>query len=60
MTAKETYKKKKKEINEQIKTLQHSLETHSQFFKGNEKNWGYVGDLAHIKSLLIEINSFLA
>lgn len=51
-TAKETYKQRQAEIKQQLKSIEAALKKHAEAFKTNDKNWGYVGDLSHIKSNL--------
>jgi hypothetical protein len=59
MTAKEKYKQTKAEINMQIKMLKEAIDKHSKDFGKDQNNWGYVGDLNHIKSTLGELDGFL-
>lgn len=58
-TVKETYKKRQSEINNQIKLLQLALDAHAKKFEKNETNWGYVGDLGHIKDSISDLTTFL-
>ena len=52
------YKPLQTEISFQLKEIQDKLKKHSQKQKGSN-NWGYVGDIAHVKELLGQINDFL-
>ena len=46
------------EIGFQLKEIQDKLKKHSQKQKGSN-SWGYVGDIAHVKELLGQLNDFL-
>jgi hypothetical protein len=43
-----------KEAEELLKTLSKKLKQHKKKFSQNEKNWGYVGDLERLVSILRE------
>jgi hypothetical protein len=58
-TAKESYVKKKSDIKKEIAILEKKLLKHSNNFKKNPTNWGYVGDLGYILTELKNINMFL-
>ena len=51
-TAQEKYDTWERTINLQLKKLKEKLEEHSKFQKDDPKDWGFVGDLAHISSEL--------
>lgn len=57
--AKETYKTRQKEVKSLIGQLQTTLKRHNLKFKKNETNWGYPGDLGHVKAELKELVGFL-
>jgi len=58
-TVKETYKSRQTEIKYQIKQLQTAMIKHAEQFKKNDTNWGFVGDLGHVKEVLSELDGFL-
>ncbi len=58
-TVKETYKNRQTEIKYQIKNIQAALTKHAEQFKKNDTNWGFVGDLGHVKEVLSELDGFL-
>jgi len=53
--AEKRYSEIEKTINEQIKKLQVKLEQEKAEFMKNPSNWGYVGNLGHIKEVLGEL-----
>ena len=50
------YEASYKEANELLKTLSKKLKEHKKKFSKNEKNWGLVGDLERLVSILKEAN----
>lgn len=58
-TVKENYRERQSEIKLQIKRIQGALKKHTEKFKKNETNWGFVGDLGHVKTVLSELEDFL-
>lgn len=59
MTAKETYKKRRTEINVLMAKIKKALNNHDQKFKKNETNWTYVGSLGRVKQDLKETLEFI-
>lgn len=59
MTAKETYKKRRKEIDVLMAEIKKALKRHDLKFKKNETNWGYVGSLGRTKQDLKETLEFI-
>jgi hypothetical protein len=59
-TAKQSYKIRLTENKNQIKQLQTALTKHAEKFKKNDTDWGFVGDLGHVKASLYQINVFLS
>lgn len=57
--AKEKYKKNQTDIDKQIVILKETLKAHADKFKKDDSNFGFVGDLGYIKSILIELNGFM-
>ena len=49
-TAKMAYEEAQTEIKRQIKLLQATLKLHEAEFNKDTKNWGFVGDVNHVKS----------
>jgi hypothetical protein len=58
-TAKQAYADTAREIRRDIAILQNALDDHRLRHKGQPNNWGYVGDLSHVRELLQNIHSFL-
>jgi len=57
-SAEDRYKDLTKEIGKQIKSLEARLGKHSYKFSKDKNNWGYAGDLGHVKDTLDELLSF--
>lgn len=57
--AKTTYKEKAKSVRQLIGRLEKALQKHDKEFAGDEKDWGYVGDIGHVESGLKDIVEFL-
>jgi len=53
------YNNRYKEIVSYIASLNKFLKTHAKKFTQEPSNWGFVGDLGHVKELLKEITDFL-
>ena len=59
-TADEAYSRISADIKAQIETLTVRLEMHRGSHKDRPADWGYVGDLGHVRELLGEVNAFLS
>jgi len=59
LTAAQTYDSRFNNIQAEIAVLQKKLEAHNRKQAMDQKNWGHAGDLAHVESLMNQINSFL-
>ena len=58
-TAVEAYTRLAVEVNGQLKRLTDALEAHRARHQNNPTDWGYTGDLGHVKELLGEVLAFL-
>lgn len=54
--AAEDYQKAYTEAVKQLGILKSKIEKHKQRQKQNPRNYGYVGDMSHIKAILTELN----
>ena len=52
------YSETANEIEMLLNTIKTKLKKHSAKFKQNSTNWGYLGDLAHIREELNNIDDF--
>lgn len=59
MKASESYSKQCSEVAIQIAELQQKLDLHSKKQLNDSGNWGYVGDIGHIRESLEQLNKFL-
>jgi len=59
-TARETYKQRRSDIARVLDWLDLELDRHGTDAKANPKNWGYPGDLGHIREKLIETLAFIS
>jgi hypothetical protein len=57
-TAADKYYKRLRDVEQQIKLLQQGIKKHEQKFRGDSRNWGYVGDLGHIYEQLSDLSGF--
>ena len=58
-TAAEAYTRLAVEVNGQLKTLTDALEAHRARHNANPQDWGFAGDLGHVKELIGEVLAFL-
>lgn len=58
-TAHEAYEHKRAVILQQIVVLQGQLDRHAGLEKSFPANWGFAGDLDHVKAKLDEVLEFL-
>ena len=56
VTSNKEYNEKKKTVKRQLDLLQKNLAKHSQRQQKEVRNWGFVGDLGHIKNTIEELN----
>lgn len=54
--AKEDYQKAYNEATKQLGILKSKIDRHKARQKQDPRNYGYVGDMAHIKAILSELN----
>lgn len=47
------------DIDRLTESINKKLDNHWRKFQRDTANWGYVGDLKHVKELLTEIDTFL-
>ena len=57
--AKKEYADKSKSVKKLMDRLEKAMKKHEKDFSGEERNWGYVGDLGHIESELADLVRFL-
>jgi hypothetical protein len=53
------YQTRAKEISNLLKSIEGSLKTHYKRAEKQKENWGFAGDLGHVKELLDDIDEFL-
>lgn len=53
------YKKRSREVRQTLKNIEKRLNVHDKKQSRDPKNWGYVGNMGHIKELLEEVASFI-
>jgi hypothetical protein len=59
-TAKASFARVEKEVQNLVKSLDAKLKKHSEAFKkSGETDWGYVGSLGHVKNKLEDLTDFL-
>jgi len=58
-TAGEAYSRRAADIKAQIETLTVRLEMHRGSHKDRPADWGYVGDLGHLKEILANAIEFI-
>jgi hypothetical protein len=60
-TAKQTYQARMKEIDKRLAAIRKELDRHQREFKqdGNERDWGFSGDLGYVAHQLHVIEAFL-
>lgn len=58
-TLEEKYNKQQTQILSQLKSLKTSLKEHTKRFEKDKSNWGFLGDLNHITSVLNELDGFV-
>lgn len=58
-TAAGTYTKRADDIARLIDAMQMHLEEHADNAKADPKNWGWAGDLGHVRAELIKLVAFL-
>ena len=57
--ASDTYLKRYSEIGVLLENLQRNLKKHAVDFKSDPGNWGFIGDLGHIKEVLTSLGDFV-
>lgn len=58
-TAVQAYEDKQNEIQGLMEAIKQDLVTHREDFSHEQRNWGYTGDLEHVKNLLQQAHDFL-
>lgn len=58
MTAAERYQELTDDVNNKLKLLKKEVAQHNKRQKTYPKNWGYVGDIAHVADRLDELLEF--
>ena len=58
-TAPVAYTRLTREINAQIRNLEFRLQIHEGIHRDHPSNWGYPGDLGHVKEILANAIEFL-
>ena len=53
------YHRKRSDIMSLLRNIENSLEAHSAEERTDRSNWGYFGDLGHVKAQLQEVSNFL-
>jgi hypothetical protein len=59
-TARELYDERREDIARVLDWLDMELDRHQTNAKANPKDWGYAGDLGHVREKLIETLAFLS
>lgn len=61
MSAKTSYEKTRKDIQRLLEQIEIDLQAHDQQFEKPESqsNWGFVGNLDHVREMLQEVSDFL-
>jgi hypothetical protein len=59
-TARELYDERRQDIARVLDWLDMELDRHRTRSKANPKDWGYPGDLGHVREKLIETLAFLS
>jgi hypothetical protein len=59
-TARELYDERRQDIARVMDWIELELDKHKTNAKANPKDWGYAGDLGHVREKLIETLAFLS
>ena len=59
-TAAQTYEERAQDIGAMMGWLQDELDVHEEKAKAEPLNYGYAGDLGHVREKLVEILTFLS
>lgn len=59
-TARELYDERREDIARVLDWIELELDKHKTNAKGDPNNWGYPGDLGHVREKLIETLAFLS
>ena len=58
-SAREAYRRRKRDIAAALTGIQSLVDQHSRMAAQEPGNWGFVGELGHVRSRLEEVNRFL-
>ena len=59
-TAREAYEERRQDIARVMEWIELELDKHRTNAQGSPKDWGYPGDLGHVRERLIETLAFLS
>jgi hypothetical protein len=59
-TAAEAYKARRSDVERLLDMLREEVAHHAEYAAKEPRDWGFVGDLGHVRDLLVEALAFLA
>lgn len=60
MTAAEAYRARRKDVEKLLDILREEVAHHAEYAATEPRDWGFPGDIGHLRDLLIEALAFLA
>jgi len=59
-TAAETYRARRSDVDKLLDMLREEVAHHAEYAATEPRDWGFAGDLGHVRDVLVEALAFLA